>query len=101
MSYCYLLHFAVPIGNPANRRACAQHYLGFTSKGLHARLDRHYAGNGAAIMGDLIQRPIPWALARTWTGNRATEKQLKARHNARQLCPICRAEKEFKPYEPN
>lgn len=90
MATVYLLHFAEPIGNPANRRAMAQHYIGWTSEPAK-RMDRHAAGNGAAIMRAVHARHIRVELARTWSGTRTLERQLKRRKNARQLCPICRA----------
>lgn len=84
----YLLHFAQPIGNLANPRGQAQHYIGSTDD-LTARLAAHSHGNGAAIMAAVAAQGITWTLTRTWPGGRAEERRLKARHKARTLCPIC------------
>lgn len=84
----YLLHFDQPIGNPANPRALAQHYMGWTSY-LGPRLAAHRDGVGAAIMAALAERGIGFTLARTWQGTRADERALKNRHNHPRLCPTC------------
>jgi len=38
MSYCYLICFGKPIGNPKTRHGQAAHYLGYTSKSLYAEV---------------------------------------------------------------
>jgi hypothetical protein len=90
MATVYLLHFATPIGNPANPRAMAQHYIGWTSEPAK-RLARHAAGDGAAIMRAVRDKGIGFEIARTWSGTRALERQLKRRKHASHFCPICRA----------
>jgi hypothetical protein len=85
----YLLHFDQPIGNPANPRALAQHYMGWTSY-LGPRLAAHRDGVGAAIMAALAERGIGFTLSRTWQGTRADERALKNRHNHPRLCPTCK-----------
>lgn len=84
----YLLHFTQPIGDLANPRGHAQHYLG-SADNLTQRLASHQVGHGAAIMRACKERGIGFALARTWPGGRQEERRLKNRHNARALCPIC------------
>ncbi len=92
MQQCYLIHLESPIGNPDNKRAQAQHYIGVT-KNLTSRIKRHKIGQGAAMLRAANNRGIRWAVVRTWdNGNRAMEKKLKARKNAKQLCPVCRGE---------
>jgi predicted GIY-YIG superfamily endonuclease len=86
----YLLHFSSPLGEPGNPRGQAQHYIGSTSN-LKQRMAEHSAGDGAAIMRACKERGIDFTLARTWPGGRQEERQLKNRHKARQLCPICEA----------
>lgn len=49
MSYCYLICFGTPIGNPDSRHGQANHYLGFTSQSLKKRLEQHRSGAGAKI----------------------------------------------------
>lgn len=92
-SWCYLIHFDRRIGNLENRRATAQHYIGFTCD-LQGRLADHRAGNGAAIMRAVSEQGIPWHLARLWKCGTPKEgylleKRLKARKDAPALCPIC------------
>ena len=93
MGKIYLLHFARPIGNLANARGQAQHYMGF-SDDLEARLEAHRAGNGSAIMAEVARLGIGWELARTWDGDRGLERRLKRQHNGPRLCPICNRSKE-------
>lgn len=91
MSVCYLIHFNSKIGNPANRRGQAQHYLGCTSS-LKRRMADHRSGNGSKIMAAVARAGVSWRLARTWShGTRKLEKRLKAQKNAPRLCPICQA----------
>jgi hypothetical protein len=83
----YLLHFLAPIGNPANRRAMAQHYLGVDLSGT--RISVQTAGAGAAIVRYVQAQGIGFVVAASWPGGRDLERRLKRRHNAPQLCPIC------------
>jgi hypothetical protein len=87
----YLIHFDQPLGDLSNPRGQARHYLGYTDD-LQARLEAHRRGNGSAIMAAVTRAGITWQLARTWDGDRGLERQLKARHNSPQLCPICQEE---------
>ena len=84
----YLLHFSRPIGNPANTRGQAQHYIG-SAEDLEARLQEHRSGRGAKITAYLAASGIDWKCVRIWDGGRRQEKKLKARHNATRLCPVC------------
>ncbi len=88
MGTVYLLHFERPIGS-ANPRGQARHYLGY-ARNLQERLDAHQAGNGSRLMAAVASAGVPWQLARTWRGGRDLERKLKNRHNAKQLCPICK-----------
>ena len=85
----YLLHFDGKLGNPANPRAMAQHYLG-TARDLPSRIAEHKAGIGAAITAAAAQRGIGFDVVRTWTGGRQLERQLKRRKEAPRLCPVCK-----------
>lgn len=82
----YLLHFSEPYRH-------AQHYIGYCEEDhLQERLDRHLRGNGARLVRVIAQAGISVEIARTWPGaDRAFERQLKNRKNAKNLCPICRA----------
>ena len=79
----YLLHFDRPLHH-------ARHYLGWASD-LEARLAVHGKADGSALMRAVAAAGIDWQLARTWTGDRHRERQLKQRGKAR-MCPLCRAE---------
>ena len=81
----YLLHFDRPV-NPTRP---ARHYLG-SAKNLKTRLAEHRNGQGARLMAVTKERGIGWQLARTWDGDRKTERKLKRRKNAPRLCPVCR-----------
>jgi|GEM_PF-4575612 len=77
----------------AGKPLFVQHYIGY-SEDLFIRLKFHAAGQGARIMEVLAERGIRWALVRTWDGGRKLERQLKNRHEAPRLCPICKKAKE-------
>jgi predicted GIY-YIG superfamily endonuclease len=69
MSYCYLIHFNLPIGNIANRQGTAQHYLGYTSQSLKKRLEQHRQGTGAKITrAAVLQYGRELQLVRYWKG---------------------------------
>jgi hypothetical protein len=88
MSTVYLLHFNAPIGNPTNPRAQAQHYIGVDLNGQ--RISVQTAGQGAAIVRYVQAQGIGFQVVRTWPGGRDVERQLKRRHEAPRLCPVCR-----------
>jgi predicted GIY-YIG superfamily endonuclease len=77
----YLLHFDCPYRH-------ARHYLGWASN-LDARLAEHDAGRGARLMEVISCAGIGWELARTWTGDRGRERQLKRQGGASRCCPCC------------
>jgi predicted GIY-YIG superfamily endonuclease len=77
----YLLHFDRPYKH-------ARHYMGWTND-LDARLARHSAGRGARLIEVVMDAGITWELARTWPGDRARERQLKAQGAATRCCPMC------------
>lgn len=83
----YLLHFLEPIGNPANPRAQAQHYIGVDQTGH--RIADHTAGNGAKIVNWVIRRGIGFVVAQRWDGGPELERRLKARKCAPRFCPVC------------
>jgi hypothetical protein len=87
----YLLHFLEPIGNRANPRAMAQHYIGVDLTGR--RIQVQTAGAGAAIVRHVQAQGIGFVVAASWPGGRALERQLKNRKHASRFCPICRKAK--------
>lgn len=78
----YLIHFSLKYEH-------AQHYLGL-SKNLDRRLDEHRSGQGNPLIKAVTNAGIPWEVVRTWQpADRTFEVQLKSRHKAWKLCPIC------------
>jgi hypothetical protein len=88
----YLLHFLEPIGNPANSRAMAQHYIGWGQQAAE-RISVQTAGGGAAIVRYVQASGIGFVVAATWPGSRALERQLKNRKHASRFCPVCRQQR--------
>lgn len=86
--WCYLLHLARPLGNLANARAQAQHYVGFALN-LDERIAEHLAGEGAKITRAAVAQGIAIELVACWRAPLAFEKQIKRRKEAPRLCPIC------------
>jgi predicted GIY-YIG superfamily endonuclease len=77
----YLIHFDRPYKH-------ARHYIGWASD-LDARLTEHAAGRGARLLAVVKAAGIGWTLARTWTGSRVRERQLKNQGGASRRCPAC------------
>lgn len=77
----YLLHFDQPFKH-------TRHYIGWASN-LEARLEHHRRGTGARLLAVLNQHGIGWTLARTWSGTRSRERQLKNMGGASRRCPMC------------
>lgn len=90
----YLLHFEKKIGNLDNPKGQAQHYTGFATD-LDRRINQHRNGkSGAGIVRAFFEKHIPFVVARTWSGDRNFEKELKNVHkHASRYCPICKQEK--------
>lgn len=82
MGTIYLLHFTKPLRH-------AQHYLGWTAQAPEDRAVEHLTGRGTPLVRAVVNAGEGVELVRTWTGDRAFERELKNRHNARGLCPIC------------
>ena len=78
----YLIHFEAKYQH-------AQHYLGL-SNDLQRRLEEHQSGQGNPLMKAVTLAGITWSVVRTWSdADRMREVQLKSRHNAPKLCPVC------------
>jgi hypothetical protein len=79
----YILHLDPPYKH-------ARHYTGHAEPGrLRARLAAHAAGTGARLMQVVKAAGGSFRLARTLPGSRTRERELKDRHEAPRLCPIC------------
>lgn len=80
----YLIHF-----EPAYKHA--RHYLGF-AEDVSSRYYAHIHGQGARLTQVASEWGCELILAQVWNdGTRQLERQLKKRHNAPSLCPICAA----------
>ena len=87
--WVYLVCFERPIGDAANPRGSAGHYLGWADD-VAARMAEHRAGRGARILAACVGQGIGFDVVRTWAGaDRAFERRIKAHHNAWRLCPRC------------
>ena len=86
-STVYLLHFTRPYKH-------ARHYMGSTND-LIARIAEHRAGRGARLVEVIMQAGIDFVVARTWEGDRNTERRLKNRKGSPRLCPICNKKLPF------
>jgi len=56
---------------------------------LPARLETHRAGRGARLMEVINAAGIGFTLARTWTGTKSRERQIKTQGGASRHCPEC------------
>jgi hypothetical protein len=85
----YILHFSAPIGNAANARALAGHYIGFTDD-LDARLAKHRAGTGSKLVAAAVAKGITFEVFH-WPAPLATEKLIKRYKKTSAFCPACAA----------
>lgn len=94
--YCYILCFDRPIGNAANPRALAGHYLGWALD-VHARIAMHAAGRGAALTQAVVAAGVGWQ-AFYRLGTPGLEHWFKGQYkNTPTLCPRCCAERHRAP----
>lgn len=84
----YLLHLAAPLGNLANTRAMAQHYIGWCLD-LDERIEQHRRGIGSKMLAAAVQRGITFEVVATWHAPVMFEKALKRRKESPKLCPVC------------
>ncbi len=86
--YLYVLCFDRPIGNAANTRAQARHYLGWALD-VPARVAMHAAGHGAALTQAVVAAQIGWQVFYR-PGTPSLERWLKAHYKQTPgLCPRC------------
>jgi hypothetical protein len=86
--WLYILHFTSLIGNPANTRALAGHYTGWTYD-PEERDAKHRAGEGAALTRAAVERGVDWTMYVLGPGAWGAEKALKRLKAGPRLCPIC------------
>jgi len=87
--HLYLFHFHRPLGNVANARAMATHYVGF-AEDLHSRLAVQFAGKGAKIVAAAIRQGITFDVYH-WPAPLIVEKLVKRTHKTALYCPTCAA----------
>lgn len=83
----YLFHFTAPLGNLANPRAMANHYVGF-AEDLDARLAKQLAGHGAKIVAAALKQGLIFEIYH-WPACLATEKLVKRTKKTALYCPAC------------
>src|SRR6266498_4099229 len=83
--FVYLIHFDQPIGNPTEPKGRVQHW----TQDLRSRLAEHEAGRGARLLEVIRDAGLGWKLARTWSGDRKRERQMKDQGGASRHCPEC------------
>lgn len=87
--HVYLVCFESPIGDLANPKGAAGHYLGWADD-VAARMAEHRAGRGARILAACVRQGIGFDVVRTWADvDRTFERRIKRQHNAWRLCPRC------------
>jgi hypothetical protein len=93
VGHVYLVCFERQIGDDANPKGSASHYLGW-AEDVDARMVEHRAGRGARgarILAACVAQGIGFEVVRTWAGvDRSFERRLKRQHNAWRQCPRCR-----------
>jgi len=85
--FCYLFHFHQPLGNLANPRAQASHYVGFCED-LEARIAKQLSGKGAKLVAAALARGITFDLYH-WPACLEVEKLIKRRKETAVFCPTC------------
>ena len=81
----YLLHFETPYKH-------AGHYIGWTKTPAEERMALHVSGRGSPLVKAAVGAGSNVLLVMTWEDeDRHFERALKERHNAKGICPKCRA----------
>jgi predicted GIY-YIG superfamily endonuclease len=85
----YILHFNGKIANHA------QHYVGYTSLGVAARVKTHRSGAGAKLVAHVLKIGMDFKIGHlehfaTAEEARYREKRLKLEKNLKRHCEICR-----------
>jgi len=89
MADVYLLHFEHPYW------CKAQHYIGYTKFTAEERIREHLAGNGSKLVAYALAHGNTFECVLTEHYDtipeaRARERQLKAWHGLKSLCPKCK-----------
>lgn len=89
MGYVYLIHFHRPISPDSP----SQHYIGYADN-LESRISYHHKGQSKVRLFEVAkEREIGFDVVYVWENvDKAFERKLKRRKNARKMCPVCRGE---------
>lgn len=87
MGHVYLFHFNAPLGNLANPRAQANHYVGFCDD-LDSRIAKQLSGKGAKLVAAAVKQGLVFELYH-WPAPLATEKLVKKTKKTALYCPAC------------
>lgn len=93
--HLYIFHFNAPLGNLANRRAQAQHYVGF-AEDLDSRIAKQLAGRGAKLVAAALAKGLVFELYH-WPACLAQEKLVKKTKKTALYCPACAAARRRLP----
>lgn len=95
--HLYIFHFNAPLGNLANPRAQANHYVGFCDN-LDTRIAKQLAGKGAKLVAAAMKQGLIFELYH-WPAALATEKLVKKTKKTSLYCPACcaRAGRRLRP----
>lgn len=85
--FIYIFHFNAPLGNLANPRAQANHYVGFCDD-LDSRIAKQLAGKGAKLVAAALKQGLIFELYH-WPAALAVEKLVKKTKKTALYCPSC------------
>lgn len=85
--YVYIAHFDRPIGNMANARAQASHYVGFAVD-VEERIETQLSGRGAKIIAAALKRGVSISF-HVFPACLAVEKLIKRNKQTSDFCPDC------------
>lgn len=100
--YAYLIHLDAPLTSESGKRVkTATHYIGAAGN-LGERIRSHSVGTGSRFLREVNRRGIAWRVVRSWRFDSRRdaftyEAALKARKQAADFCPVCRAAKGLPP----
>lgn len=91
-AYLYLLHFDRPYWTSSHP---CRHYLGYTTKTVPERMEKHRAGNGSKLVAYALRGGCDFTVVMTQaftskTAARQEEKRLKRNGHHDRNCPLCR-----------
>lgn len=85
MGYVYIIEFDQHIGNKDNPRGTAKYYVGYTSKSIRKRFQRHAKGHGAKICAWAVQAGIAFRVIVSIKATQGLERAIKDRKSTPKL----------------